>query len=462
MSYNGQHGPFSLVDSVTRREFVKTTATVAAILPFVGTSLAVARSAYAGGADTLKIALIGCGGRGTGAAMQALTADKGAVLWTMADVFKDRIDASYDGLKKEIEESAKDTDLNARSAKSAQLQVDDSRKFVGFDSFQRAIDSGVDVVLITGYPAFRPEHLKAAVAAGKHVFAEKPVAVDAPGIRSVIESSELAKAKNTALVVGFCWRHHPGMNAAMQYINSGAFGEVVTAHTTYNTGTLGNRPRKPEWTDLEFQMRNWWHFTWISGDHIVEQAIHSVDRLSWAMNDLLPTRVICHGGRAARTGPESGNVFDHFSAVYEYPNGKRAFHSCRQIDQCINDNSDYVYSGKGLAIVDGWKDTAASIRDFAGKEVWKPPASPSGSSAMYQNEHDELFASIRSGKPINDGVRSSNSTMLAIMARMAAYTGQAITWEQAMKSQEKLVPDKIEFGPMPTPAVAVPGQTKFL
>ena len=208
----------------------------------------------------LKIGVIGCGGRGTGAAVQALRADPDTVLWSMGDVFQDRLDSSMSNIARAMGEEG-----------AARLQADESRRFTGFDSYQKVIDSGVDVVLLTSYPAFRPQHLRAAVDAGKHVFAEKPVAVDGPGVRSVIESARLAKGKNLSVVVGFCWRYNHGMREAFAQVNGGVLGEVVTAHTTYLTGTLGKRPRQEGWNELEFQMRNWWHFAWISGDHIVSR-----------------------------------------------------------------------------------------------------------------------------------------------------------------------------------------------
>lgn len=395
----------------------------------------------------LRIGLIGCGGRGTGAAVQALRADKNTRLVAMGDVLPDRLNACLNAVSKEMAEEA------------ARVDVPESRRFVGFDSYQRVIDSGVDVVLLTSYPQFRPAHLAAAVAAGKHVFAEKPVAVDAPGVRSVIASARLAQQKNLGLLVGFCWRYHDGMRATFDQLAKGAIGPVLSVHTTYHTSTLARRPRRPEWSDMEFQLRNWWHFTWLSGDHIVEQAVHSVDRLSWALGDRIPERVTCLGGRAARSGPEHGNVYDNFSAIFEYPGGLRAFHTTRQIDSCPSDNSDYVVGVNGRCEINGWKPVYA-IRDHAGKKVWN--YSGPDDRDMYQTEHDELFASIRAGRPINDGERGANSTLLAIMARMAAYTGQTITWEQAMNSQQNLTPESLAMGPAPSAEIAIPGRTKFI
>lgn len=440
----------------TRRDFVKAVGAgvVVPLAAYDASARAVAGTnpvrAWGPAVDDrkLKIGVIGCGGRGTGSAIQALRADSNTVLWAMGDVLPDRLAGSLRGITEEMGAEA-----------ASRVEVPEQRRFLGFDSYQKVIDSGVDVVLLTTYPAFRPLHLRAAVEAGKHCFAEKPVAVDAPGVRSVLESAALAKKKNLGLVVGFCWRYNDGMRGVYEQVNGGALGEISSVYTNYLTGTLAKRPRQPEWSDLEFQLRNWWHFTWISGDHIVEQAVHSIDRLMWATGDRLPLRVVCLGGRAARSGPEHGHVFDHFSAIYEYEGGMRTFHSCRQMDGCPSDNTDYIQGTKGSAVVNGWVPTY-SVRDVAGNEVWKYAGRTDRD--MYQTEHDELFASIRAGTPINDGERGANSTMMAVMARMAAYTGQTISWERAMNSKEELVPAALAFGDMPTPPVPVPGVTKFL
>ncbi|MFM9994717.1 MAG: Gfo/Idh/MocA family protein [Phycisphaerales bacterium] len=428
----------------TRREFMKSSVAAAAAVSLPDL---IARGAHARGSDALRIGVIGCGGRGTGATVQALRADKGAVLVAMGDVFADRLESCLANVTSEMGDEAEQ-----------RVRVPEDRRFVGFDSHLGVINSEAEVVLITGYPAFRPAHLAAAVAAGKHVFAEKPLAVDAPGVRSVLESAAAAKARNTALLVGFCWRYNDGMRGTFERVHGGAIGRVQTVHTTYHTGTLGKRPRKPEWTDLEFQMRNWWHFAWISGDHVVEQAVHSIDRLAWAMGDEPPARVTCLGGRAARSGPEHGDVYDHFAGVYEYADGRRAFHTTRQIDQCPHDNTDYIYGTAGSCTVNGWAPTY-SCRDLNGAATWNYTGR--ADRDMYQTEHDELFASIRSGAPINDGERGARSTLTAIMARMAAYTGATVEWTQAMGSTESLVPDILEFGPRPMPRVPVPGVTKF-
>jgi len=441
---------------LSRRDFVRSSAATVAAGGLVG-SLAGPILAHAGGSDAIKIGFVGCGGRGTGAAVQALKADPGTVLWAMGDLFPERIKSSHNGIMGEM--NAMDQDNGNSSTWRNKVQVPEERKFIGIDAYKHVIDSGVDAVILTTWPHFRPVQMAYAVDAGKHIFAEKPVAVDAPGIRSVLESAKKAKAQNTALQVGFCWRYHQAMREGFAHVLDGSIGDITTVHTTYNTGTLPKRPRQKNWSDMEFQMHNWWHFTWLSGDHIVEQAIHSIDRMTWALGDKTPARVVCHGGRIARTGAESGNVYDHFAAVYEYDDGRRAFHTCRQISGCPNDNSDYVYGTRGAAFINGWTPNKIATRDLKGKEMWKFQGH---AKDMYQQEHDELWASIRAGKPNNDCQRGANTTLMALMGRMAAYTGQTISWEQALNSTQRLGPTSYEFGPLQTPPVSIPGRTKFL
>ncbi|MBY0309235.1 MAG: Gfo/Idh/MocA family oxidoreductase, partial [Phycisphaerales bacterium] len=407
---------------------------------------------------TIRIGVVGCGGRGTGAIVQALRADPDVKLIAMGDVFQDRLDGCYRAIHDELQGLAK-----------GKIDVPENRRFVGFDAFDRVLACDIDAILITGYPAFRPEQLRKAVGAGKHVFAEKPLAVDATGTRTVKAAAAEARAKGLCLVVGFCWRYNPGMREAFGYVNSGSMGRIVTVHTCYHTSTLTKRPRQPGWSDAEFQLRNWWHFTWLSGDHIVEQSIHSIDRLMWATGDRLPEKVICLGGNAARTGPESGNVFDHFAALYHYADGTRAYHTARQIDGCPSDNTDYIYGQNSWCEINGWKPVYLA-RDYGGKTVWEHrrpkqadiEAPVRDDEDMYQIEHNELFAALRSGKPINDGERAANACLMGIMARMAAYTGQTVTWHQALESKEDLVPKHLAMGPLETPALAVPGKTKLV
>lgn len=402
----------------------------------------------------IRVGLVGCGGRGTGAARQALAADSGAVLVAAGDYFPDRVDACIDRLTAALGDAA-----------PARIDVPPSRRFAGLDAYRGVLSAGVDVVLLATPPGFRPAHVEAAVEAGANIFCEKPVAVDAPGVRRVMAACEQARARGLSVVSGFCWRYAEAEREIFARINGGAIGEIVTVHTTYHTGTLSPRPRRPEWSDLEWQLQNWWHFAWLSGDHIVEQAVHSIDRLAWATGDRTPSRCVALGGRAARTGPESGHVYDHFAVVYEYDgeDGRsqpiRCFHTCRQIDRCPHDNTDYVYGTEGSATVNGWVPTHV-IRDLRGRERWRYTG-PRGD--MYQNEQDALFRAVRTGRPINDSPQMCRSTLMAIMGRMAAYTGQTVTWEQAMDSAEELMPaDLSPGGPLEVPPVAVPGRTRLL
>ncbi|UCD76265.1 MAG: Gfo/Idh/MocA family oxidoreductase, partial [Phycisphaerales bacterium] len=401
--------PAEQVGDLTRRDFVKTTAAVVS-----AGSLAMPAFAHAAGSDEIRVGLIGCGGRGTGAARDALKADPGVVLTAMGDVFADRVEASLKGLQ-------------GLGELAERVRVNPENCFSGFDNYKQVIDSGVDVVILTTPPVFRPIHLDYAVQAGKHIFCEKPVAVDAPGIRAVLQSVADAKRQGLSLVSGLCWRYSMPQRATYARLLEGAIGDVRAMQTTYNTGTLGDAPRKPEWSDVEWQLRNWKAFTWAGGDHIVEQAVHAIDWMAWAMNDEPPTRAFAVGGRQCRGGEWTGNMYDHFGVIYEYANGARGYHMCRQIDGCSHDNTAYFLGTKGTCSSNPWGPTQV----IEGENPWRYEGP---NPSMYQVEHDELFASIRSGEPINDGVRMSHSTLLGILGRMAAYTGQTITWEQAMNS----------------------------
>ena len=422
---------------VSRRDFVKTTAAVVS-----AGSLAMPAFVHAAGSDEIRLGLIGCGGRGTGAARDALKADPGVVLTAMGDVFPDRVEASHKGLQ-------------GVEAVTDRVRVKPENRFSGFDNYKQVIDSGVDVVILTTPPVFRPEQFRYAVEAGKHVFCEKPVAVDGPGIRSVLQSAAEAKRRNLTIVSGLCWRYSMPQRATYAKLIEGAIGDIRALQTTYNTGTLSDAPRKPGQSDMEWQLRNWKAFTWCSGDHIVEQAVHAIDWMAWAMNDEPPTRAYAVGGRQCRGGEWTGNMFDHFGVTYEFASGARGYHMCRQIDGCGNDNTAYFLGTKGTCTCNPWGPTQV----IEGENPWRYEGP---NPNMYQVEHNELFASLRSGEPMNDGVRMAHSTLLGILGRMAAYTGQTITWEQAMNSQENLTPAVWEMGDKPFPEVAMPGMTKFL
>ncbi len=434
------------VGTTTRRDFLKQSS-LAAGVGLVG-GLAIARSAHAAGDEVLRVGLIGCGGRGTGAALNALAADKQAKLVALADAFEDRVRSCRERLLKQNPQ---------------QTAVDDDHLFVGFDAYKRLIESGVNVVLLCETPHFRPISLRAAVEAGKHVFCEKPVAVDAPGIRSVLETCKLAEQKGLSIVSGLCWRYHPAVIETMKRVQDGAIGEVISIQETYLTALPWSRPRDPNQTEMEFQMRNWYNFHWLSGDHNVEQHVHSLDKGSWAMGDKPPVRAWGTGGRQSRgREPEFGNIYDHHAVVYEYENGAQMYSYCRQQRGAWGNVSDIFGGTKGTCVV----LPQYRITDRTGQVAWKYDG-PDGN--MYELEHDALFKSIRSGNPINNGHYMALSTMLAIMGRMVTYTGQAITWEQAINSKEALVPSAYDFkgNPpvMPDPdgtyALAVPGVTPF-
>ncbi len=419
----------------SRREFVKRTAVVAGAAVVASQ---IATSAYAGGNATLKVALVGTGGRGTGAASQALHADSDTKLVAMADAFPDRIEGALKTLMSDKEISDR-------------IDVPAGRQYAGLDAYKKAIDD-CDVVCLTTSPYFRPTHLRYAIDNGKHAFVEKPVATDAPSLRAIWETCELAKKKNLAVVSGLCWRYDAPKKAVMQRVLDGQIGDIISIETTYNTGTLWHRGHKPEWTPMEYQIRNWLYFSWLSGDHICEQAIHSIDKMGWAMKDEPPKKAWGMGGRQVRTGKEYGNIYDHFSIVYEYANGVRGYHHCRQMGGTSNRVKDFIYGTKGVADVFG--------HEITGEKPWKYEGKHE--KDMYQVEHDELFASIRKGTPINNGVYMCRSTMLAMLGRMVAYTGQTIEWDQAWNSKESLGPEKMELGPAPEHPIAMPGETKFI
>ena len=394
---------------------------------------------HAAGSDTIRVGLVGCGSRGTGAANQAMSAGKDVRLVAMADVFRDFLEKSRARLKR---------------AGGENFAVDDDHCFVGFDAYRRLIDCGVDVVLLATPPHFRPAHLKAAIEAGKHVFAEKPVAVDAPGVRSVMATCDAAQRKKLSVVCGLMLRYSHGMRETMKRIHDGVIGNIVALQANYNIGGLWLRPRQEEWSDMEWQMRNWYYFTWLSGDHIVEQHVHGLDLMAWAMKDEHPVSCAGTGGRQARTGPEYGHIFDHHCVCYEYANGVRCYSYCRQQDGTTQDTSHYVFGSQGTADLTKRSTTAG--------EVWRYSRAFRGTKDnMYQQEHDALFAGIRSGRPINNGPYTAKSTLMSIMGRMATYTGRRITWDEAWNSQEDLTPAAYRFGPMPVPPVAVPGETQF-
>lgn len=426
----------------SRRDFLKTS--TAALGGTLAGGLTIGRSAHAAEDGTLKVGLIGCGGRGTGAAGNALNADPNTKLTAMGDAFGDRLQGSLNSLK---------TKYGDRAA------VDPDHCFVGFDAYQKVLQSGVDVVILTEPPHFRPAHLKAAVEAGKHIFCEKPVAVDAPGVRSVLASSQEAQTKGLSLVSGLCWRYHRGVKATMERVLDGAIGDILSIQETYLTGELWHRGRKPDDTEMRYQMRNWYYFSWLSGDFNCEQHVHSLDKSLWAFHDEPPLRAWGTGGRQTRIDPKFGNIYDHHAVVYEYPNNVKVHSYCRQQNGCYRDVSDHFLGTKGHANILKHQIDGENAWQFRGE-----------GGNMYDLEHEALFQSIRSGEPINNGLYMARSTMLAILGRMVTYTGQMITWDDALNSQQVLAPSSYTWDADPPVLpdenghypIAMPGTTKFV
>jgi myo-inositol 2-dehydrogenase/D-chiro-inositol 1-dehydrogenase len=427
--------------NAARRDFLKAGATVA-VAGTLGMNLSMSAGLYAAGNEILKVGLVGCGGRGTGAAREALKADPQTRLVAMGDAFPEQIEGSINSLKgvKEIGD---------------RVVVDADHKFSGLEAYKHVIDN-VDVVLLASPPGFRPYHLRYAVEKGKNIFTEKPMATDAPGVRSVMETVKMAKEKKLALVAGFCWRYDYPRRELFKRIHDGQIGDVIAVYGTYLTSPVKPMPpadtRPKGMSDLEWMVRNWYNFTWLSGDGLVEQAIHTVDWLAWTMKDVPAVSCTAVGGR--QIPAHGGNIYDHIEVNYLWESGTRGFLSQRQIAGCHNENNLYVLGAKGTGSISGRGVT------ISGENAWKY-SGPTNN--MYQTEHDEFFASIRSGNPINDGDRMVKSTLLGIMGRMAGYTGQQVTWDMALNSQEELVPDVKDWNAdVKMPTMARPGVTPFV
>jgi len=419
--------------TLSRRDFIKRTAGL-----YVAAIAATSSKIYAAGSDKIRVGLIGCGGRGTGAAMDCVRSAPNVEIVAMGDLFRDRLDSSLAKLSRKVDEK---------------VSVTDDTSFTGFDAYKKVLECDIDLVILATPPHFRPIHLAAAVEAGKHVFMEKPVAVDPVGVRSVIASSELARKKGLAIVAGTQRRHQDHYRQIMKRIEDGAIGEPVAGQCYWNQGGLWVKKRLPHWSDMEWQCRNWLYFTWLSGDHIVEQHVHNLDVINWAMGSP-PVKCLGMGGRQVRTGPEYGNIFDHFTVEYEYPNGARVLSMCRQIDGCDHRVSERVVGTKGTAYTDG------SHGYIEGENPYKYEGK---SPNPYVQEHADLIASIRTGEPLNEGKRVAESTLTAIMGRMSAYTGRALSWDWVMNASKlDLSPPSYEFGDLPVRPVAVPGKTELI
>ncbi len=391
----------------TRREFLRTSAAIAGSAALG--SLTLERSAHAAGTDTIRIGLIGCGGRGTEAAINAMNAGTDVRLVAMADIFAERLKASRDRLK---------------AVKSAQVEVKDENCFVGFDAYEKVLGSGVDAVLITPASHFIPMIFKAAVQAGKHVFCEKPHGIDMPGLKISMAACEEARKKGLSVVSGLCWRYDPGVRETMKRIHDGAIGEIVAIQENYVAAPYIVRERVAGQSEMEYQMWNWYHFNWLSGDQTAQQLVHSMDKASWALGDKPPLKAWGMGGRQTMLDPKFGDQFDHQAVVFEYNNGVRVFGFCRDQQECWNNTSDFIIGTKGRCNLLSYKIEGEKPWQYAGKR-----------QNMYDIEHAELFAAIRAGKPINNGNYMCLSSALGIVAQMACYSGQVIQWDEAMNSQ---------------------------
>ena len=425
-------------NKIERRDFLKKTGAAAGVLAAGFPAIISGQSVT----NDVKVGLVGCGGRGSGAAGQALTADPHNVLTSVADVDEAIVDQTSKMLK-------------ASTKFGSQVRID--RAFVGLDAYDKVINSGVDVVMLATPPGFRPQHLAAAVNANKHVFCEKPCATDSPGVREVMAAQKLAQSKNLALVAGFCWRYNNMIQEAVQQVHSGAIGRPVAHYSTYYTNPV--KPMPPEsarpagMSDTEWQIRNWYNFTWLCGDSLVEQAVHNADKIMWIVNDQPPLSAVGVGGRAVPAN--GGNIYDHFAISYAFPNGYRVFLANRQSTGCFNGTLDYVIGTDGTLMLGSGPPR---IERPNGQIKWQFQGEEYD---MYQREHDVLFASIRSGKPKNDDLNLATSTLLAIMGRHAAYTGQQVTWDQALNSQVSLVPKPVDWtAKHEVPGLAIPGRTQ--
>ncbi len=428
--------------STNRRDFLKTTAAVGAVA-----GLGHVPSVHAGGSDTIKIGLIGCGGRGTGAAENACEGSEGVVITALGDLFPDHLNTCRDRLR-------------GNDAVKKKVDVADDHCFTGFDAYKQVIDSGVDLIVLATPPGFRPMMLEYAVAKGKHIFTEKPVGVDGTGIRKVLAAYDQAKSKGLAIVAGTQRRHQAPYIESMKRIHGGDIGEITSARCYWDQGALWVRTLKEKeekgWSDSEWQIRNWLYFTWLSGDHIVEQHVHNLDVVNWALSTDSeepghPLRAVGLGGRQVRTAPDFGHIYDHFAIEYEYPNDVHVQSFSRQIANCENNVSEQIVGTKGAWTSNGYRFTGANkgrVRDGGGNP--------------YVVEHTDLVASIRAGKPLNELKTVAYSTLTAIMGRMSAYTGKAVTWEDAMGSKLDLMPKELAFGPLPVPPVAMPGLTELV
>lgn len=419
-----------------RRSFLQTSLATTAVAAAATTLPSSARAVHAGGEGVIRVGLVGCGGRGNGAAINAMNAGKDIRIVALGDLFEDSIKVSKASLSKRNPE---------------QVTVDDDHCFVGFDCFEKVLASDIDVVLLASPPHYRPAQIEAAVAAGKHIFAEKPIATDPAGVRRVQLACEEADAKGLNVVSGLCWRYDQGVRETMGKIHDGAIGDVVSTQANYLTSPIWIRPRQPGESEMRYQCRNWYYFTWLSGDHYVEQFIHSLDKAMWLRHDEPPVKAYGLGGRQTRSDATQGNIYDHFAVIYEWADGSKTHAYTRQFASSFNQTEDFIYGTKGKATVLAHKIEGENPWKFAGSKV-----------NMYDQEHVELFQAVRGERPrINNGSYMCRSTMMAILGREVCYSGKELTYDQVANSPQDLSPASYDWDTPVTAEVANPGKYQF-
>lgn len=430
-----------------RREFLKASALVAGGVLMSGYAWAGAPLSVD---DTIKIALIGCGDRGTGAAFQALSTKFNLKLVAMADAFQDRLDSSYKILFDKFKEK---------------VDVPKERQFVGFDGYQKAI-ALADVVLLVTPPGFRPMHFEEAVNQGKHVFMEKPVAVDSVGVRKVLAAAEIAKQKKLNVVVGLQRRYQTNYRETLKRIEDGDIGDIVSGQVYWNSGGVWVKPREAKQTEMEYQMRNWYYFNWLCGDHIVEQHVHNIDIANWVKN-AYPVSVQGTGSRAWRTGKDYGEIYDNHAVELTYADGSVIYSQCRHFEGTTNRVDETFQGTKGRVYLSA--NNSGILWNHKGREIFNHDRK--GNANPYQTEHDELFAAIsRSEYKFWDAERAAKSCFTAIIGRYATYSGEVVKWDEALKAENSLMPAKLAWDAQPKLLpdanglypIAMPGKTKAL
>jgi len=399
--------------STSRRDFIKSSSLIVAGGTVAG-SLGIAQSAHAYGSDEIKIGLIGCGSRGTGAANQALNTKGATKVVALADAFPDSIQKCIRSVK---------------SQHGDKVDVPADRQFTGFDAYKQVLQTDCDLVILATPPGFRPLHFEAAVNAGKQVFMEKPLAVDGSGVRRVLEAAKVAKAKNLAVAVGLQRHHEKRYIETIKRLKDGAIGDIIFTRAYWNGGGVWTRPRQKGQTELEYQMRNWYYFNWLCGDHINEQHIHNLDVINWLMDDY-PTVANGQGGREVRKGIDNGEIFDHHMIEYTYGDRSKMISQCRHIRGCWNSVSEHAHGTTGYCDIGG-----ARIFNNKGDQVW---SFGRGGGGGHQEEHHDLFAELRAGNRPMEAEYGAKSTLTAILGRLATYSGQSISWEEALNSEVKL------------------------